>query len=71
MKPKPSFKSVVIENGISYDPVSGAKIVQPSEAAWAALRANPTRENYNNFIRTFGPRFEEDAMRAIGMSGDM
>ena len=53
----PTMKSVIVENGIAYDPVSGAKVVQPDAKAWAALSAYPTQANLDNFIRTFGPRF--------------
>lgn len=60
------FKSVVIEDGVGYDPITSEKIVKPSEAAWAALTASPTQENLDNFIRTFGPRFEEKAKRLVG-----
>jgi hypothetical protein len=67
MKSKPpTMKSVIVENGIAYDPVSGAKVVQPDASAWAALSAYPTQANLDNFIRTFGPRFAEQAMRAVG-----
>ena len=62
----PTMKSVIVENGIAYDPVSGAKLVQPDATAWAALSANPTQANLDNFIRTFGPRFAEQAMRTVG-----
>lgn len=63
-----AFKSVIVENGVPYDPTSGEKIVQPNEDAWLTLRANPTRENYNNFINTFGPRFQEKAARIVGFA---
>lgn len=63
-KPKP-IKSVIVEDGVSYEPETGEKIVQPSEAAWAALTTSPTQENLDNFIRTFGPRFKEKAERLI------
>jgi hypothetical protein len=62
----PTIKSVIVENGIAYDPVSGAKVVQPDAKAWAALSAYPTQANLDNFIRTFGPRFAEQAMRTVG-----
>jgi len=62
----PTMKSVIVENGIAYDPVSGAKVVQPDAKAWAALSAYPTQANLDNFIRTFGPRFAEQAMRTVG-----
>jgi hypothetical protein len=62
----PTMKSVIVENGIAYDPVSGAKLVQPDGKAWAALSAYPTQANLDNFIRTFGPRFAEQAMRTVG-----
>jgi hypothetical protein len=62
----PTMKSVIVENGIAYDPVSGAKVVQPDGKAWAALSAYPTQANLDNFIRTFGPRFAEQAMRTVG-----
>jgi len=61
-----TLKSVVIENGVGYDPLTAEKIVQPSDEAWRALAAAPTKENYDNFIRTFGPRFAEKAQRLIG-----
>ena len=67
MKSKlPTMKSVIVENGVAYDPVSGAKIVQPDASAWAALAAYPTQANLDNFIRNFGPRFAEQAMRTVG-----
>lgn len=67
MKSKlPAMKSVIVENGVAYDPVSGAKLVQPDAKAWAALSAYPTQANLDNFIRTFGPRFAEQAMRTVG-----
>lgn len=61
-----TMKSVIVENGIAYDPVSGAQVVQPDAKAWAALSAYPTQANLENFIRTFGPRFAEQAMRTVG-----
>lgn len=60
------MKSVVVENGQAYDPISGAAITQPSDAAWAALAANPTPESYRSFIQNFGPRFAEQAQRIVG-----
>jgi hypothetical protein len=62
----PTMKSVIVENGVAYDPVSGAKVVQPDASAWAALAAYPTQANLDNFIRNFGPRFAEQAMRTVG-----
>lgn len=59
------LKSVIVEAGTPYDPISGEKIVQPSDAAWAALAADPTPETYNSFVREFGPRFAEKAQRIL------
>lgn len=64
----PQLKSVVIENAVPYDPISGEKIVAPSDAAWGALAAAPTQQNYDNFVRTFGPRFAEKAQRIMGIA---
>lgn len=64
-KPK-TLKSVVVENAVAYDPDTGEKIVQPNEAAWAALKSSPTQETLDEFVRTFGPRFKEKAERLIG-----
>lgn len=64
-KPGPEFKSVIVENGVPYDPISGEKLVQPSEAAWQALATAPTQANVDQFIRTFGPRFADKAQRLL------
>lgn len=64
-KPK-QIKSVIVEDGVSYEPDTGEKIVQPNEAAWAALKSSPTQETLDEFVRTFGPRFKEKAERLIG-----
>jgi hypothetical protein len=61
----PTMKSVIVENGKSFDPISGEPIVQPDTSAWAALTAYPTQANLDNFIRQFGPRFTEKAMRIV------
>jgi hypothetical protein len=61
----PTMKSVLIEGGEAYDPVSGENIVQPNDVAWADLASDPSQANYDDFIRTFGPRFAEKAMRII------
>ena len=64
-KPKP-IKSVIVEDGVAYEPETGEKVVQPNEAAWAALKSSPTQETLDEFVRTFGPRFKEKAERLIG-----
>ena len=62
----PTMKSVIIENEKAFDPISGERIIQPADSAWAALAAAPTQANLDNFIRTFGPRFADKAMRVVG-----
>ena len=61
----PTMKSVIVENGKSFDPISGAPIVQPNETAWADLVSDPSQSNYDDFIQEFGPRFAEQAMRIV------
>ena len=61
----PAMKSVIVENGKSFDPISGAPIVQPNEIAWADLVSDPSQSNYEDFIQEFGPRFAEQAMRIV------
>jgi hypothetical protein len=61
----PSMKSVLIEDGKAYDPVSGENIVQPNDVAWADLASDPSQANYDDFVRQFGPRFAEKAMRIV------
>lgn len=66
MKSKmPAMKSVIVENGKSFDPISGEQIVQPNDVAWADLVSDPSEANLNDFIQEFGPRFAEKAMRII------
>jgi hypothetical protein len=66
MKSKtPTMKSVIVENGKSFDPISGEQIVQPNDVAWADLVSDPSEANLNDFIREFGPRFAEKAMRIV------
>lgn len=61
----PTMKSVVVENGKSFDPISGEQMVQPNEAAYAKLASDPSQATYDDFIREFGPRFAEKAMRIV------
>jgi hypothetical protein len=61
----PTMKSVLIEGGKAYDPVSGENIVQPNDVAWADLASDPSQANYDDFVRQFGPRFAEKAMRIV------
>ncbi len=66
MKSKmPAMKSVIVENGKSFDPISGEQIVQPNDVAWADLVSDPSEANLNDFIQEFGPRFAEKAMRIV------
>ena len=59
------LRPVVIEGGEAYEPMTGEALRRPNEAAYAALKANPTPENYENFVRTFGPRFAERARNIV------
>jgi hypothetical protein len=61
----PTMKSVLIDAGKAYDPVSGENIVQPNDTAWADLASDPSQANYDDFIQEFGPRFAEKAMRIV------
>lgn len=61
----PAMKSVLIEGGKAYDPVSGENIVQPNDVAWADLASDPSQANFDDFVRQFGPRFAEKAMRIV------
>lgn len=60
-----ALKSVIIEAGVPYEPGTGERLNVPNEAAYSALRANPTAENYNRFVQTFGERFAEKALRIV------
>ena len=61
----PTMKSVVVDAGKSFDPISGEQMVQPNEAAYADLASDPSQANYDDFIQEFGPRFAEKAMRIV------
>lgn len=61
----PPMKSVVVDAGKSFDPISGEQMVQPNEAAYADLASDPSQANYDDFIQEFGPRFAEKAMRIV------
>jgi hypothetical protein len=61
----PTMKSVVVDAGKAFDPVSGEQIVQPNDTAWADLASDPSQANYDDFIQEFGPRFAEKAMRIV------
>lgn len=61
----PTMKSVLIEAGKAYDPISGENIVQPNDVAWADLVSDPSQTNLDDFIQEFGPRFAEKAMRIV------
>jgi len=61
----PTMRSVVVENGQAFDPMSGEKMVQPNDVAYADLVSDPSQANYDDFIRKFGPRFAEKAMRIV------
>ena len=61
----PAMKSVIVENKQAYDPVSGEPIVQPNDVAWADLVSDPSQANLDDFLREFGPRFAEKAMRIV------
>jgi hypothetical protein len=66
MKSKPlPMKSVVVNDGKAFDPISGEQMVQPNDVAYADLAADPSQANYDDFIRQFGPRFAEKAMRIV------
>lgn len=57
-------KSVIIENSVPYEPSTGERVRIPNQAAWAGLSANPTAENYSNFVRNF-PRFADKALGIV------
>ena len=57
--------SVIMDNGRAYEPSTGVQITPPGATAWQALAAEPTVENYNNFVKQFGPRFAEEAARIV------
>ena len=57
--------SVIMDNGRAYEPSTGGLITPPGAVAWQALAAEPTVENYNNFVKQFGPRFAEEAARIV------
>ena len=61
----PTMKSVVVDAGKAFDPVSGEQLVQPNDAAYADLASDPSQANYDDFIRKFGPRFAEKATRIV------
>jgi len=61
----PRMLPVIVEGGKSFEPISGEQVIQPNEVAWADLASNPSQANYDDFIRTFGPRFAEKAMRIV------
>jgi hypothetical protein len=66
MKSKPpAMKSVVVNEGKAFDPISGEQMVQPNDVAWADLVSDPSQANLDDFIQEFGPRFAEKAMRIV------
>jgi hypothetical protein len=61
----PTLGSVIVEDGKVYDRISGEQIIQPNDVAYADLASDPSQANYDDFIREFGPRFAEKAMRIV------
>jgi hypothetical protein len=57
--------SVIMDSGRAYEPSTGTLVTPPGDAAWQALAAEPTVENYNNFVKQFGPRFADKAAQIV------